>query len=240
MMNDRSPLLRPSEPYPFYTVRQTKQHPVSFHSWMQKPFPTPVINPILKLNYTNKQEFFERFFRSFEWLRQTLHELHTSNSASKTSRLEPTPSRIPSNVQNDFQQRVRKLTDEIMSLMFIDLLGEERRSSASMLIQATVHPYSSASSATDHHEVTRKSFFDLMLEGSKEDNRFMEKFLSSPKIKLENDGAVKNYSRHNVPKIAVGYWKLVSWFLKQMRSNSCRKGLMFCNTFDPRLSDKTL
>lgn len=226
------PCPSPSKPLPHPTEMKMspskshiKHYTATVASWVGRLSPTPGMFPDPKSNETSKQEFFDRIFRSFEQLRQILHELHSSTLASKTPYLRPTQGMAHPYIQEDLQAKVKKQTDEIVSLLVKDMLGQERKNTGSLHVKPTMHPYSTATPNADNHNRTRRSFFNVVLQGGKEDKRFMDKFLMSPKIDMGNNAAVRNYVTHNLPKIAVGYWKFISWVLMQLQANSCERGL---------------
>jgi len=169
----------------------------------------------------NKDEFFENFFNMFEKLRQTVRKPSASKGVDRTQYPGPTPVMQNPTSQGDFHLRVKALTDKIMSLFLNDMLGQRGESSASAFVKASIHPYPTASPPGNRQERLKRLFFNFTVQGKQEDPNFMAKFFASPKLDMENNSAVKIFVRDNIPKIAVGYWKLMSWFLTKLQSRSC-------------------
>ena len=181
----------------------------------------------------NKDEFFENFFNMFEKLRQTVRKPSASKGVDRTQYPGPTPVMQNPTSQGDFHLRVKALTDKIMSLFLNDMLGQRGESSASAFVKASIHPYPTASPPGNRQERLKRLFFNFTVQGKQEDPNFMAKFFASPKLDMENNSAVKIFVRDNIPKIAVGYWKLMSWFLTKLQSRSCGQGLALLFEFLP-------
>ena len=173
----------------------------------------------------NKDEFFEQFFNVFERLKQIFRKSQTSKAFSRTNQPGPTPGIQTPITQDEFHLRVKNLTDGIMSLFLNDVLGQ--RGVLPVVVVATMHPYTAASSTGSQQGRLRRLFFNFTVQGMQENANFLEKFLASPKLDAGNSSAVKMFVRSNIPKIAVGYWKLMSWFLTKLQSLSCGQGLIF-------------
>ena len=187
------------------------------------PRPTPAVNSgSMK---PNKDVFFEHFFTTFQKLRQTsLRKPSASKGVDRTQYPGPTPSMQNPTSEGDFHLRVKTLTDGIISLFLSDVLGQ-RGEFPSAFVKATMHPYSTASPTENRQQRLKRSFFNFTVQAIREDPNFMAKFIASPKLDMENSSAVKMYVRSNIQKIAVGYWKLMSWFLTKLQLRSCGQGL---------------
>ena len=174
------------------------------------------------------REFFERFYRLSERLKNLMKEGKPLSSIilNQSPHPRPTPTMESNQLDDDLKRRLRKVTDELMALISEDSGGQERRGPATMHIKPTPSPTGMPTN-NDREAREREKFNNVILQGFKDDKDFMEKIVASGRIDLRNGSAVRNYVHSNLPRIASGYWKFLRWVERQLQAMPCDRGELY-------------